>query len=404
MTSLMKILISGASIAGPSAAFWLSRHGHDVTVVERAKSLRRGGYAIDVRGVALEVIERMGLRERLRPFETDTESNSIVDAEGRRFGRMKRGFGVIDPNDLELLRGDLGGVLFETTRDHVDYRFGETIAAQHDHGDHVEVAFASGRHDRYDLVIGADGVHSQVRALAFGPESEVVQDLGSAMAIATVPNTLGLVREQLSYNDVKRIATVKSAANDRELKVCLFYPMTREAFDPHDEARQKRQVCEAFEGSGWVLPELVPAMVEAEDFYADLTCQIRIDRYHTGRIALIGDAGYCPSPLSGQGSSLALVGGYVLAHALEDARGDVARALPAYDAAIRGFVVQNQDLAKKLAGGFAPSTPFELRVRNAVMRVLPYLPGTGWIISKAMSGVRDAANAMTLPPLGSPAA
>ena len=395
----MKILISGASIAGPGAAYWLSRAGHDITIIERASAVRRGGYAVDVRGVGLDVIERMGMREQLRPMETDTESNWIVDAEGRRFGRMPRAFGVIDPGDIEILRGDLAGALYDLTRDDVRYRFGETIASMHDHGDHVEVSFASGAHERFDLVIGADGVHSRVRALTFGPEQDFVHDLGSAMAIGTVPNTLGLVREQLSYNDIKRIATVRSASGDRELKACFFFPMTRLQFDPNDEAKQRQQVRDAFASSRWVLPTLAPAVADAEDFYCDLTCQIRMESYQRGRIVLVGDAGYCPSPLSGQGSSLALVGAYVLASELAAANGDVHAALPRYDAAIRSFVVQNQELAKRLAGGFAPSSPFELRVRNAVMSLLPYLPGTSWIMSKAMQGVRDAARGMTLPPV-----
>jgi 2-polyprenyl-6-methoxyphenol hydroxylase-like FAD-dependent oxidoreductase len=392
----MKILISGASIAGPAAAFWLTRRGHEVTVVERASALRRGGYAVDVRGVALEVVERMNLRERLRPFETDTQSNSLVDIKGRRFGRLPRGFAVIDPNDIEILRGDLAAILFDETRAHATYRFGESIAELHDRGDHIEAAFVSGAKDGYDIVVGADGVHSRVRSLAFGPEPRFVHPLGSAMAIGTVPNALGLVREQLSYNDVQRIATVKSAGGDRELKVCVFYPMKREHFDPFDVERQKRQVREAFASSGWELPTLVEAMTRSTDFYSDLTCQIRMDRYHTGRVALVGDAGYCPSPLSGQGTSLALVGAYVLASEVESCA-DAPVALGRYDAAIRDFVERNQALGRKLAGGFAAKSAFDLRVRNAVMRALPYFPATSFIVSRAMKGVRDAARAMTLP-------
>src|SRR5262249_48657515 len=155
---------------------------------------------------------------------------------------------------------------------------------------HVDVRFASGADERYDLVIGADGVHSRVRTLAFGAEPKYMVHMGSAMAIATIPNSLSLVREQLSYNDVKRIATVKSSRGNRELVACLFYETELEAFDPDDEARQRRQVKDAFAAAGWQLPTIARAVAEADDFHAALTCQIRMERYHAGRAVLVGDA------------------------------------------------------------------------------------------------------------------
>ena len=298
----MNVLISGASIAGPALAYWLQRYGFQVTVVERAPALRPGGYAVDIRGAALDVVTRMGLRDVLRPFETDTLSNSVVDARGRTFGRLARGFGVIDEGDVEIHRGDLASVLHDATRASVRYRFGDAIASLVTSDAGTSVTFESGAHGDFDVVIGADGVHSRTRALAFGEESEFLHDMGNRMAIFTVPNHLGLRREQLLFSGLGRVASVKSANDSRDLAVCVFFTAPPGPFDPRDIDAQRRDVHSAFEGAGWEFPRFMDAMWGADDFYSDVTCQIHMDRYFAGRIALVGDAAYCPSPLSGQGT------------------------------------------------------------------------------------------------------
>lgn len=393
----MRILISGASIAGPSLSYWLCRQGFDVTLVERAPALRMGGYAVDIRGPALDVIERMGLRDALRPLETDTQTNAVVDVRGRRFGRMARGFGVIDPGDIEVLRGDLSHVFYEATRERVHYRFGDSIASLRQSEHHVSVEFQGGTRETYDLVIGADGVHSRTRELAFGTEPGFTRELGSCMAIFSAPNHLGLEREQLLFNDRGRIASIKSCNQDRELKICVFFTSAPGAFPPRDVQAQRRLVAEAFAGAGWEFPRFLEAMWSAEDFYCDVTCQIRLPSFHSGRVALVGDAAYCPSPLSGQGTSLALVGGYVLAAALAEARGDHLQAFARYDELMRPFVLRNQDIALKLAEGFAPQSTFQVWARNLVMRMLPYMPWSHLVMKLAMRDVRAAAHALTLP-------
>jgi 2-polyprenyl-6-methoxyphenol hydroxylase-like FAD-dependent oxidoreductase len=389
----MNVLISGASIAGPALAYWLARPGHTVTVVERAPALRRGGYAVDVRGPALQVIERMGLRDAIRPLETDTLYNEVVDARGRRFGRTGRGFGVIDPGDIEILRGDLAVLLHEATRESVEYRFGDSILALDDTGSGVDVAFASGTCATYDLVVGADGVHSRTRQLAIA--GDTIKTLGGAMAIFTAPNTLGLVRGQLLFTSIGKIASVKSCNHDRELKVCMFFPVAPDAFDPRDVAGQRALVDAAFRNQGWEFPRLLDAMHAADDFYADITCQVRTDTLARGRVALVGDAGYCPSPLSGQGTSLALIGAYLLAAEL--AAAPLTDALARYQARMLPFVRANQDVALGMAKTFAPTSSFQVRMRNVVMQLLPYMPWAPWIMKLAMRGVRKAANAIELP-------
>ena len=393
----MNVLISGASIAGPALAYWLQRYGFQVTVVERAPALRPGGYAVDIRGAALDVVARMGLRDVLRPLETDTLSNSVVDARGRTFGRLARGFGVIDEGDVEIHRGDLASVLHDATRASVRYRFGDAIASLATSDAGTSVTFESGARGEFDVVIGADGVHSRTRALAFGEESEFLHDMGNRMAIFTVANHLGLRREQLLFSGLGRVASVKSANDSRDLAVCVFFTAPPGPFDPGDIDAQRRDVHSAFEGAGWAFPRLMGAMWTADDFYSDVTCQIHMERYFAGRVALVGDAAYCPSPLSGQGTSLALVGSYVLATALLEDPLDVERAFERYDARMRPFASANQAVARKIARGFAPSTPLQVWSRNAAMRMLPYMPAKSAIMKLALRGVREASLAIALP-------
>ena len=395
------VLISGASIAGPALAYWLRRRGFHVTVVERAATLRAGGYAVDVRGPAIDVLARMGLREAVRPLETDTLSNSVVGADGRRFGRTERGFGVIDPGDIEIFRGDLARLLVDASRGGdgpaVIYRFGDSIASMREAYGRVSVVFESGERADYDAVIGADGVHSRTRALAFGEEAAFVRPMGSAMAIFTAPNHLALDREQLLFNGLGRIASVKSGDHNRELKLVLFFTTPAETFPLRDVDAQRRLVAEAYEGAGWEFPRFLEAMRSADDFYCDLTCQVHMESYASGRVVLLGDAAYCPSPLSGQGTSLALVGACVLASEMTPG-GDLAAAFGRYDASMRAFVQRNQAIALKLASGFAPRTPFQVWSRNAAMRMLPYLPAVSWVMKLAMRDIRAASQAIALPP------
>jgi 2-polyprenyl-6-methoxyphenol hydroxylase-like FAD-dependent oxidoreductase len=398
----MHILVSGSSIAGPALAFWLHRYGFPVTVVERAPALRPGGYCVDIRGTALQVVTRMGLRDALRPFEADTLQNSMIDEQGRRFGRTPRGFGVIDAEDVEIPRGDLSRVLYEATRGDVRYRFGDTIAALASHAEGVAVTFAGGATETFDAVVGADGVHSRTRALAFGPEEAFVRPMGGAMAVFTAPNHLGLHREQLLFMAPGRVASIKSADRSRALALSVFFTSTG-SFDHRDVRAQRQLVADAFAEAGWEFPRFVEAMWTAEDFYCDLTCQVRMDAFHAGRVALVGDAAHCPSPVTGQGTSLALVGAYVLATELARS-GDPLTAFPRYDATMRAFAQRNQDLALQIGAGFAPRTSFAVKLRRLGMRLWPHLPGSQLLMKLAMRGIRGASRALELPELHSAAA
>jgi 2-polyprenyl-6-methoxyphenol hydroxylase-like FAD-dependent oxidoreductase len=396
LTSMKTILISGASVAGTALAHHLHRYGFDVTVVEPAPAPRAGGYAIDVRGPAIEVLARSGVEASVRALQCDTIASAFLDASGRHAVEMPRGFGVIDADDIEIMRADLVRILYGTTRTRVNYLFDDSIAAleQREHGVHVRFERAPAR--SFDLVIGADGVHSNVRRLCFGDEAQFVHFLGSYMAIFTAPNYLGLDRWQYVQNEPGRVTSIKSTNGNAELKVGLFFASPQLELDARDLAQARQLTAAAFSGSGWELPRLLPIMRDAPDFYFDATCQVHMPSWSLGRVALLGDAAWCPSPLAGQGSSMALIGAYVLAGELAAAGGGHVRAFANYESATRSFMQGNLDYSKSMVDGFAPKTKLGIWARNRSMALLRYMPANALAMKLAMRGLVKAANAITL--------
>ena len=366
-----RVLISGASVAGPALAFWLRRHGFTPTVVERAPELRDGGYAVDFRGASLQVLERMGLLGAVEAAATRMGDVTYVDSENRPL--------VVTPatyqsGELEILRGDLARILYDATADGVEYVFGDSITGVTEHGDGVTVTFEHGEPREFDLVIGADGLHSNVRSLVFGDESRFRRDLGYHVSICTVPNHLGLDRVGRFYNEPNRTVGVYSARGNTEAKALFWFGSGPLDYDHRDVGQQRRIVEETFRDVGWETPALLKAMREAPDFYFDSASQIKLDAYSRGRVALVGDAAYCAAPLSGMGTSLAIVGAYVLAGELAAAGGDHVTAFRAYQAEMRGFVDACQKLAEGNGKWFVPPTRAWLKFRNLNYRLLPYLP------------------------------
>ncbi|WP_405493665.1 FAD-dependent monooxygenase [Nocardia sp. NBC_00511] len=380
-TNNRTVLISGASIAGPALAFWLRRYGFTPTIVEKSSTLRAGGQAIDVLGTATEVVRRMGLLERVHELSTGKRGTSYVDAAGKvRASISSEVFNGVGANgDTEIQRGDLARVLYEATRDDVEYLFGDTIAEMTQDADGVRVCFEHGAPRTFDLVIGADGVHSHTRALAFGPESDFARHMGYYIAIYTIPNFLGLDHWELDYNTPGTIAGAYSARENTEAKAIFAWASEPIEHDYRDVAQRQRILADVYTGQGWEVPRLLSHLEAAPDFYFDAMTQIRMDGWHAGRVALVGDAGYCASPLSGQGADLSLVGAYFLAGELAAAAGDHTIAFPAYERRMRPMVDACQKFAESTGGWYAPGSKAMIRFRDLNVRLLPYLPWRGVI-------------------------
>ncbi len=324
----------------------------------------------------------MGLGEAVRAACTDTAGARIVDEDGT----VVESFSAEDDGgdgfiaDIEILRGDLSQVLYDATRDDVEYVFGDRIAALAQDSDGVDVTFASGGARRFELVIGADGLHSPLRALAFGPHERFVRHLGQAMAFYTVPNEFGLDRWLIDCVVPGRSAGLRPI-RDATLGMALFsFTATEDELADRDPAAQKALLRDKLAGLGWLTPQILEHADAADDFYLDAVAQVVLDRWSTGRVALAGDAAFCSSPMSGQGTSLALVGAYVLAGELAAAEWHPATGFEAYERLLRPMVDANQQIARwNAAGRTAPGPGAE-----------PAIPPEQWdpaVIERAINGI-----------------
>ncbi|TCK27558.1 FAD-dependent monooxygenase [Pseudonocardia endophytica] len=354
-----RVLIAGASIAGPALAHWLQRRGAEVTVVERAPELRPGGQAVDARGVAKEVIRRMGLDAQIRAACTDTAGAYTVDVDGNVLETYSAsddgGDGYIA--EIEILRGNMSRVLYDDTRDGVEYVFGDRIAELTQDADGVDVTFASGDERRFDLVIGADGLHSPLRAMVVGDHEKFVHHLGLVLAFYTVPNEFGLDRWLIDYQEAGRSAGLRPVGDSSRAIAMLSFSAADFDVDHRDVDAQKRLLRERMDGFGWETPRILAHLDDAPDFYLDQVAQVVMDRWSSGRVGLIGDAACCASPMSGQGTGIALVGAYLLAGELAAAGWDPEVGFARYEERMRPFVEANQEIGRLHVSSLAAPDP-----------------------------------------------
>ncbi|MFB4284161.1 FAD-dependent monooxygenase [Nonomuraea sp. MTCD27] len=350
----MDVLISGAGVAGPALAYWLRHHGFTPTVVERAPRVRAGGYAVGFRGEALDVLDRMALLEQVRALRT----------------RM----------------GELIGLLHEVTRQEVEYVFGDSIATLEQDADGVRVTFERGRPRRFDLVAGADGLHSRTRSQVFGPRERFVRHLGIYTATFSLPINLVLRDTGRLHSMPGKAADIFRTRGNTEAYAALHFASGPLAYDRDDAAQHKRIVAEQFAGEGGPIWHLLEEMSRAEDFSFDANAQVEMDRWSAGRVVLLGDAGYCAAPTSGRGACQALIGAYVLAGELAVAGGEHTVAFAAYEREMRGFVTEHQQMGREGADRFFMGAPIQeglgmvaadapRTARAPIVRLKDYAPG-----------------------------
>jgi len=374
----MQVLISGASVAGPTLAYWLARYGFDVTVVERSPVPRKtGGHAVDLFKPAMDIVEMMGVLDTIQAHNAGTEVISMHREGSPELIDVPQALitSAVSQRHIEIMRDDLSEILYDASSPTVEYIFGDSISALAEDSTGVQVAFDTGPDRRFDLVIGADGLHSNVRGLVFGPEADYSHWLGEYLAVASIPNYLDLKDRSLMFPRVNRLAGMYSATQLDDARAFFLFRLP-EPLDYHhrDIGRQKELLQEVYADFGWEVPRMFAELSTTSAFYMDSITQLRMDTWSKGRITLVGDAGYCPGPAVGGSTSLAVVGAYVLAGELAVAAGDHTRAYPDYEAAMHDYVVRSRQMALTAAGTLVPKSRLGLWTLIHAARILGHLP------------------------------
>lgn len=354
----MRVLISGASIAGPVLAYWLTRHGFTVTVVERAPALRKtGGHAVDLFKSAMDISEKMGVLPRIEEQATGTDRMTLYrETDSRRPIRvdLAKVFRATSDRHVEIMRDDLSEIYYNAACGEVEYVFDDSITAISSDG---EVRFETAPPRRFDLVIGADGLHSNVRRLTFGNESQFSAFMGVYFGVLSLPNTAALDNELLLHVGIGRTAGMYGARHVGDARAMFLFRSDRELDGlRHDIPRQKKLLRDAMGGMHSDVDEWLAKLDSTPAFYFDSIAQLRMDTWSRGRVTLVGDAGYCPGPAVGGSTSLAVVGAYVLAGELARASGDHTRAFPAYERAVAEYARGSQAAARGAAKTLVPTS------------------------------------------------
>ncbi|MHA6668205.1 FAD-binding domain [Homoserinimonas sp. A447] len=367
----MKVLIVGAGIAGPALAYWLRKAGHEPTLVERAPKLRQGGYVVDFWGSGFDVAEWMGIVPRLMDEGYRIRELREVSTTGRRISHLdpSRLIDNVRGRYVSIARADLASAIYDALEGEVETIFDDTVRTLDDDGDRVHVEFASGTQRDFDLVVGADGLHSRVRSLTFGPEEQFARDLGIAVAVFDVQGYRP--RDELvavTHTEVG-VQALRFAMRDDTTMFCFTFRHDGDLPTDDVEAQQELLRTRLAE-VGWEVPDILDRMPQARTFYCDRASQIRMPSWSRGRVALIGDAAACPSLLAGQGSALAMVEAYVLAAELHEAGDDYRAAFAAYERQLAPLVRTKQDAAIGLGVAFAPRNRMQVLLRNTVVGLM----------------------------------
>lgn len=382
----LKVLICGGGVAGPALAYWLSKLGHDVTLVERWPTLRTSGQQLDLRGPGIKVMKRMGLEKIFRTYQISEQGMQFVDDSGKQkawFPVNKTGKGLQSfTTDYEIMRGDICRMLYGLTKERVKYVFGIYVTGIEQDDDSARVTFSDGTRDQFDLVVGADGQGSRTRRMILGPNApDPFHYLGLYIAYFTIPREEGDDYVSTLYNlPGKRFVFSRRHAEDT-IQAYLAICGTEEKLDnlsTGDVEDQKKSWAKIFADGAWKTPRFIREMqnnVTANDFYAQKVGQVKLDSWSRGRVVLLGDAAYCPSPATGMGTTSGLTGAYVLAGEIDkhcsgssnDLKDGLSTALQAYDDKFRPFITQVHDLGPGMPQAALPETRWGIAFMHFIL-------------------------------------
>ncbi|HET8553303.1 MAG TPA: FAD-dependent monooxygenase [Rhodanobacteraceae bacterium] len=376
------VLISGAGIAGPSLAYWLLKRGFAPTLVEQAPAPRGGGYMIDVWGVGWKSAERMGLLPRILRDGYRMDGLSIVNRHGRQVARMdSRHFGeALDGNFISLLRGDLAMAIHARIDGKAEMLFDDGIEAIDQDDTGVNVTFRHAAPRRFDLVIGADGLHSRVRELVFGPHARFERSMGLGTASFIVPDYPH--RDETRYVSycVPGRQVARYALRDNRTAFFFVFADPDGQVIAQGRSDPRAALAQLYAHAGWECADITHAMQDCEELYFDSVNQVHMPHWHRGRVALLGDAAFCPSLLAGEGSAFAMLGAYVLAGELQQAEGHPATAFAAYEGHLQAYLRRKQKAAARLGHWFVPTTRPGVLMRNLVTTLANTPPFSRWIL------------------------
>jgi 2-polyprenyl-6-methoxyphenol hydroxylase-like FAD-dependent oxidoreductase len=400
---IKNILISGASVAGPVAAYWLCKFGFNVTIIEKHSSLRLGGYRIDIRGKATEIVEKMSLRSALQNSSVKMKGSAIMKANGKKIIALNPLlFGLRRNGDIEIMKGDLTEILYNLTKNKAEYIFGNSITSVSSEVDGVTVQFQLGEERKFDLLIVADGVRSSLRSIVFNEKGTRVTKLDYFISVLSIPNFLSLNNQELAYSSVGKVINVFSTGNLNEAKAMIIFKADTSVC--LDQSQQKELLKGTFLDEGGEIAKLSNYVDGTGDFYFSSLDQISMDNLYKDRVVLVGDAGYCPSPASGQGTSMAIVGAYVLAGELLNSNGEYQQAFESYQDLMQDFIIKNQDLAHIVLEEMLPKSQSQLWFQSTFLKVISHFAIKEKILSKMldkmMRGVDKASNSIDLKEYG----
>lgn len=360
------VLVCGASFAGLATAYWMNKLGYAVTVVEIANDLKKGGTPVNIQENTVDIVKRMGLFEQIDANKITMETVEFKNSDDvtERTGLPQQDGDRPGTPEYEIERDVLLNMMFASVKDDVSFRFSDHILGLTQHGGGVDVVFKRGQARAFDLVFGCDGIHSSVRKYCFGAEEKFSQFLGIYFSITIVNRLLILENTTQMYNEPGRAVMLNAYHGKTDIVLC-FHAEDEIPYHYRDEAQQRAIILDAFSGAGWRTPELLEAVKQSSTFYFDKLCQMKMPSWTKGRVALVGDAGYCASPAAGRGGSLAIDGAAALADAFEKCDGDFERAFHEYNVNFRPFIEGIQ--ADAIAFGLdmlVPRTEAAIRKRN----------------------------------------